>query len=221
MTTINSVSRRCSKQAIYFKAPLTGTSGARLISYEWRWKLHEYVDWRGEDQTKRVSDWGQAETSDLTGRDLVHLFTVRMPDGQEQVVSMEGVARALDVEVNSLVKTLTNAARRLAALYVQLAITRQRMDANRCIAQTVAALPLPPIEPCAGPYNWQMGDAQVKQWEPGAITDERKRCLVDSWCGNRRREAGYEEIPGNLREAYLRRRIKQISRKINVESYAS
>ncbi|MDR0701264.1 MAG: hypothetical protein LBF61_02465 [Azoarcus sp.] len=83
---------------IEFKTPITGPSGARVIAYQWQWKWGTEVDGLGEANDRRVSDWELSQESDDTGREIVHQFAVKMPDGAERMVSVESAARLLGFE---------------------------------------------------------------------------------------------------------------------------
>jgi len=75
--------------------PITGPSGAKIIGYEWRSTIEDRFDRRdGGFVAKRVSDWGAAETSHGTGRQIVHIFYVQTPDGR---VTTEGINSAQNI----------------------------------------------------------------------------------------------------------------------------
>lgn len=74
--------------------PVRGPSGAQIVGYKWNSKLEDYVDARGEDRVRRVSDWDAANTSTGTGRDIVHEYFVKHPDGR---VTVEGVKSAQNI----------------------------------------------------------------------------------------------------------------------------
>jgi hypothetical protein len=74
--------------------PITGPTGAKIIGYDWKSKLEEYVDERGEDRVRRVSDWDEADKSEGTGRSIVHHYYVEHPDGS---ITLEGINSAQNI----------------------------------------------------------------------------------------------------------------------------
>lgn len=76
---------------VKFNPPLVGPSGAKLTGYVWRYELTEPEP----DRIKRISDWAQAEISDDTGREIVHQYSVTMPNGENKTVSSESVLSLL------------------------------------------------------------------------------------------------------------------------------
>lgn len=74
---------------IVFDAPLEGPSGAKLVSYEWKYKWEDYFNVnKGEMVPKRFSDWELSSVSHDTGRSIVHQFEVE-DKGNKQLVSSE------------------------------------------------------------------------------------------------------------------------------------
>jgi hypothetical protein len=71
---------------------IKGQNGTEIVGYEWRSKVDDVVSQRdGGLVSKRVSDWDRKDTSTGTGRDIVHVFEVRHPDG---TVTKEGINSA-------------------------------------------------------------------------------------------------------------------------------
>jgi hypothetical protein len=134
---------------VVFSKPLIGPSGARLISYEWRWKPEEYIDNRGEDKVRKVSDWGQAEQSVDTGRDIVHQFMVEMPNGNSKLMSAESVLSVLGYTEKSQGKrfpSVVNAVKTLAKLQMQLAIREAEKQALEISTEEIKKQGFPDIE---------------------------------------------------------------------------
>jgi len=122
---ISASSRFKPKERIVFEKPLIGKSGAKLVSYEWQY-TYDLKD-AGDEGTveKRVSDWTKAETSADTGRDIVHQFTVEMPNGETKTVSSESVLVLLGYSEREGLKgfpSLVNAVKSLAKQQMQLAV---------------------------------------------------------------------------------------------------
>jgi len=78
-------------EVIQFTPEIKGPSGASLVSYVWKYMWSVRDDDREGMVDVRVSDWDNAEPSDETGRNIVHQFGVKSPDGSTKVVSAETV----------------------------------------------------------------------------------------------------------------------------------
>lgn len=89
------------RNAMMFKTPYTGKSGAQLVGYEWKWRTEDIVDSRGEDKTVRVSDWEQSIINPVTNREIVHQFYIKNTDGKTELVSAETAAKMLGVSVST------------------------------------------------------------------------------------------------------------------------
>lgn len=75
--------------------PISGTTGAKIIGYEWRSTMGEKWNQReGGYVDARVSDWDNADESKGTGRQIVHVYFVEHPDGR---VTTEGIRSAQNV----------------------------------------------------------------------------------------------------------------------------
>lgn len=70
--------------------PIRGTTGAEIIGYRWMSMTEE-----GTFRDRKVSDWAHAQTSEPTGRRIVHLFLVRQPDGTEVLMGVGAASKAL------------------------------------------------------------------------------------------------------------------------------
>lgn len=86
---------------VTFKTPYVGKTGAKLVGYEWKWTLEEYVDKRGEDRVGRRSDWAEAVSNPETDRDIVHQFHIEQ-NGETRVVSADTAARLLGLSETSI-----------------------------------------------------------------------------------------------------------------------
>jgi len=196
----NAASRVRPREAIVFGKPLVGPSGARLVAYEWQWQPFEYIDKYGEERTARISDWEKAESSHDTGRDIVHQFTVQMPDDTSKTVSAESAIKLLGFNGGSSeFKATASGAKTLAKLRMQLEEGQQLLAARECDQAEVDALPLPAIERTDEKW-WAMGDSRVRQMEGGnTINEERKRALIEGWRDNRMRERGWNDSVYGMR----------------------
>lgn len=117
-----SPSRLKSSNKHIFNPPIEGLNGTSLISYEWAWKgAEKFNKHDGGLVATRVSDWDKALASAETGRDLVHQFTVKTPNG-EKIVSAESVVNALgfvDKGTTIGIPSLVNSVKTLAKLTMQ------------------------------------------------------------------------------------------------------
>jgi hypothetical protein len=111
-------SRKRSNIGVFVK-PIVGPSGASLTAYDWKWIWGLSED--GEDE-KKVSDWEQSEKNDHTGRDIVHHFHVRTPDGM-QVVSVDSAIKLL-----GLTGEAGNRVRNLGTALMKLSQAKQKLE---------------------------------------------------------------------------------------------
>jgi hypothetical protein len=113
-------------EAIFFDTPIIGPSGAKLTSYEWKYEwTEEWNERKGETVDRRISDWSNAEQSAETGRDIVHQFTVQLPDGTTQTVSSESALVLLGITDREQMKSfpsLVNAVKTLSKQQMQLSL---------------------------------------------------------------------------------------------------
>jgi hypothetical protein len=136
-------------ETILFNPPLIGTNGAKLISYTWRYEMTMRPNWEGELVGKRVSDWSQAENSAETGRDIVHVYNVQMPDGTIKSVSSESVPILLgfiDREQKKVFGSLATASKTLAKNQMKLAIMEAQAKEYENLYKKFEQEPKPPIE---------------------------------------------------------------------------
>lgn len=94
--------RLYTKDGVTFKNPIVGKTGAKVTGYVWPNKGLEYTDKNGNDRVKRISDWNFGETSEDTGRQIIHQFTVEMPDGSLRTVSAESAAKLLGISAGEV-----------------------------------------------------------------------------------------------------------------------
>lgn len=121
----SSSSRFKPSETIVFKPPLIGTNGAKLTAYTWAYEMTMKPNYEGELVGKRVSDWTQADSSAETGRDIVHKYTIELPNGDIKVVSSESVPMLLGYIDRSQAKVFGNlatASKTLAKQQMKLAI---------------------------------------------------------------------------------------------------
>ena len=107
-------------ERVVFEKPIKTPIG-EIVSYDWQYKVEEVPDKEGEMGLRRFSDWDQAEKNADTGRDIVHQFTVRKPDGTTQLVSLESALGKIPVTAAKGFKAAIKAARRLPVYEAELA----------------------------------------------------------------------------------------------------
>jgi hypothetical protein len=136
-------------KAIIFSQPITGPSGAKLGAYQWQHKVIDDLDKVDGEKAKRVSDWEKAISNVETNKDIVHHFTITMPDGNAKTVSLESAIKLLGYEPDSdgakQVKTIANTTKTLAKAQMQLALAQHAADENEKIKAEVAAMTPPPM----------------------------------------------------------------------------
>lgn len=102
-TSDASLSRSKDRSEVRFETPYVGADGQySLVGYVWPNKMEEYIDKRGEERVRAVSDWESAVDNIETGRQIVHQFALRKNDGSEQDVSAETAARLLGVSESTV-----------------------------------------------------------------------------------------------------------------------
>lgn len=97
-----SLDRSKARSEVRFETPYVGKDGVSLVGYVWPNKKEEYIDKRGEDRVRVVSDWEAAVQNLETGRQIVHQFAVRKQDGTGQDVSAETAAVLLGVSESTV-----------------------------------------------------------------------------------------------------------------------
>lgn len=124
--------RNRAREEIRFSVPYVGKDGVALVGYVWPNKKEEYVDSRGEERVRTVSDWESAVENLETGRQIVHQFAVRLADGTERDVSAESAALLLGVAESTVrgnAKKLLEAEIKKARALEQEIAAADRVDA--------------------------------------------------------------------------------------------
>ena len=247
----SSASRFRPKEKIVFEKPLEGPSGAKLVAYEWKWQPEEYVDDRGEDRVRRVSDWERAEQSGETNRDLVHQFLVETPEGTHKLVSAESVPVLLgyaDKDTPAHLPSLVSATKTLARLKMEEAVMVDKAAHNKAIAEEARKQPFPRDQITVEPFGqsslkWSVpgpdGEAGILQIShgregadankdlPQGPTAEIVSSLEGQWYGRMQRKLGAVPYDGythrQLEERIAKQegKIREITAKAAEETKAS
>lgn len=130
-----------------FSKPIPGPSGAELVGYEWRHEKVTMTDHRGEDVVRRISDWDRAATNEETGRQVVHVFHVAMPDGKVKEQSLETALKSLGFKTKSaatdiaaIAEALKERAERQAKLALPDLPDYQRKDLEKEVGEITERL---------------------------------------------------------------------------------
>lgn len=79
------------------QTPIKGKTGAEIVAYRWMSQMEE-----GMFRDRRVSDWSRSQISEPTGREIVHLYLVRTPDGTETLMGVGAAKKALGIAESRL-----------------------------------------------------------------------------------------------------------------------
>lgn len=171
--------------------------GTAIVGYEWKSMIAD-VD-TGTDEgvvAKRVSDWDQSGFSTGTGREIVHHYYVKHPDGS---VTLEGVRSAEKILGGITDKTtfkgMTSAVKTARGWETKIKESEGRIQKAEKVLKEIDALPRPPI--VESEKGWRMGEAEV--WHPSfagarptTIPEERERALTSSWRDQEARRRGID-----------------------------
>jgi hypothetical protein len=215
---VSASSRFRPMETIVFDPPLVGLNGAKLISYTWsfQWET-SFSKLEGEAISKRTSDWTQAEISAETGRDIVHKYTIQMPNGDLKVVSSDSVPVLLgytDRAQKSSFPNLSNAAKTLAKQKLQLSIIEAKAKEKADAIAEIVAKGIPEVRVEEGGlrgYKFIIGDSVCYGDDPN--DKERLECPKDGYIRNRLKEMGIDAWR-NYDTYDLKNRIERQERKI-------
>jgi rubrerythrin len=215
---VSASSRFRPMETIVFDPPLVGLNGAKLISYTWsfQWET-SFSKLEGEAISKRTSDWTQAEISAETGRDIVHKYTIQMPNGDLKVVSSDSVPILLgytDRAQKSSFPNLSNAAKTLAKQKLQLSIIEAKAKEKADAIAEIVAKGIPEVRVEEGGfrgYKFIIGDSVCLGDDPN--DKERLECPKDGYIKNRLKEMGID-VYKDYNTYDLKNRIERQERKI-------
>ena len=108
------------RESIVFKKPVPTPLGD-VIGYSWSSQLVEDVDKMGEPVLRRISNWEEAANNAETGRDIVHRFLIKKPDGTTSEVSLESTFGKMTDSDKKTVKAVVSAAKKLPFMRAELA----------------------------------------------------------------------------------------------------
>lgn len=210
-------------ETVVFDPPLEGKNGAKLISYTWSYEWTMTPNREGELKSKRVSDWTQAEISADTGRDIVHQYTVLMPDGEYKTVSSDSVPILLGYIDRKELKSFPNlvtASKTLAKQQMQLAILETKYKEYKDAVQSIKdkGFPEPKVEKFDGytGYKLYVGDGSCVIDENGTYDEGRLNCAKGNYIKNRLIEMGIDfNLEHRSSTIYeLKQRIERQKRKV-------
>lgn len=123
----NIMDRLRTKNYFEFYKPIVGKNGNTLYGYSWSYTIVSAFNRDGDEIPHRISDWGQSEESELTGRNIVHKFYIKQKDDKRFIVSSESLPEALgytsDRSIkNSEIKDIAAACKKLAKNKTKLAL---------------------------------------------------------------------------------------------------
>jgi hypothetical protein len=215
---VSASSRFRPMETIVFDPPLVGLNGAKLISYTWSFQWDtSFTKSEGEAISKRVSDWTQADISAETGRDIVHKYTIQMPNGDLKVVSSDSVPVLLgytDRAQKSSFPNLSNAAKTLAKQKLQLSIIEAKAKEKANAIAEIVAKGIPEVRVEEGGfmgYKFIIGDSVCVGDDPN--NKERLECPKDGYIRNRLKEMGID-VYKDYNTYDLKNRIERQERKI-------
>lgn len=227
------------RSLVTFGKPITGPSGAKIESYQWQHKTIDDEDKRDGEAAKRVSDWTKAINSVDTGKEIVHHFSVAMPDGSKKIVSLESAIKLLGYQPGdaSAAKVRSTAAsmRTLAMAQMQLAMTRQAAADNEAIKAKVAQMQPPEMEVQKGMFlgepnpkhnTYIMGTARimrpVSQLAGAGSKDPEediRQDLTDTWRKNQVIALGGDPYDIHKTQAEsLQEKVKKLEKTLNASA---
>jgi hypothetical protein len=228
---ISASSRFRPREVVFFDTPIVGPNGNELISYQWAYEWTMKENKEGELVDKRISDWTQAESSAETGRDVVHKFTVRKPNGEIVTASSESIPTLLGYVKGEPMKGLpsvVSAVKTLAKQRMQLAILEAQEKEYNTLKEKYEKAEKPEIVEAENRFardgsfsTYAMGDARVNQdnkynpetksYEKAPLEKKNIESLERKWVENRVEEDG-GKYPRDINE--LKQRIKRQERKV-------
>lgn len=227
------IARSKPKTTITFNTPITGPSGAKIDSYDWKHKILDELDKNDGEKAKRVSDWEKSIYSDATNKEIVHHFHVTMPDGSSKTVSLESAIKLLGYTPDSVgaeqLKSSANAVKTLAKAKMHLLIAQAAAAENKKIKDEVARMTPPPITVKKGYYfgkpdpkgnTYFMGDTKISRLaNDNSTKQEIEDVLKHSWQTDQLRKKGGDvyDYHGQMAQA-LEKRVKKLEKNLNVNS---
>lgn len=227
------------RSLVTFGKPITGPSGAKIESYQWQHKTIDDEDKRDGEAAKRVSDWTKAINSVDTGKEIVHHFSVAMPDGSKKIVSLESAIKLLGYQPGdaSAAKVRSTAAsmRTLAMAQMQLAMTRQAAADNEAIKAKVAQMQPPEMEVQKGMFlgepnpkhnTYIMGKARIARpvsqlagVDSKDSEEDIRQHLTDTWRKNQVIALGGDPYDIHKTQAEsLQEKVKKLEKTLNASA---
>lgn len=209
--------------ALVFAKPIVGPSGAKILGYSW---VHEVLDTEDQDgnlRAKKVSDWSKALVNAETGKEIVHQFSVQLPDDTGKIVSLETAAKLLGYGAGApgivALKSVGAKLKTLGRLQLEFTALANQKEQMLAIQAQVQSLAVPPI---AAKTATDKGRAVTvytidgsDQRMPGVDNADSRRSVADSWRGEQEAERGFirgwSSVTTNDRLKDLGKKIKKLT----------
>jgi len=222
---------------VVFPAPITGNTGAELVSYEWAYQVED-VQTADDVVAKKVSNWDRADVSDETGRLIVHKFEVRGADGTLRLVSLETAARLLGYTPGQAqdIANIATTAKTYAKMQMAISVLDAAIKETAEIKAEVDAMEPPPVievsRTSPTTRKWMIGDVEMGErfgimagdhpYEigepiPAELVKRGQDFWRDAQLARRKKESGYESYEAfGFRRSELEKRAKKLKLKLDI-----
>jgi hypothetical protein len=222
---------------VVFPAPITGNTGAELVSYEWAYQVED-VQTADDVVAKKVSNWDRADVSDETGRLIVHKFEVRGADGTLRLVSLETAARLLGYTPGQAqdIANIATTAKTYAKMQMAISVLDAAIKETAEIKAEVDAMEPPPVievsRTSPTTRKWMIGDVEMGErfgimagdhpYEigepiPAELVKRGQDLWRDAQLARRKKESGYESYEAfGFRRSELEKRAKKLKLKLDI-----
>jgi len=222
---------------VVFPAPITGNTGAELVSYEWAYQVED-VQTADDVVAKKVSNWDRADVSDETGRLIVHKFEVRGADGTLRLVSLETAARLLGYTPGQAqdIANIATTAKTYAKMQMAISVLDAAIKETDEIKAEVNAMEPPPVievsRTSPTTRKWMIGNVEMGErfgimagdhpYEigepiPAELVKRGQDLWRDAQLARRKKESGYQSYEAfDFRRSELEKRAKKLKLKLDI-----
>ena len=222
---------------VVFPAPITGNTGAELVSYEWAYQIED-VQTADDVVAKKVSNWDRADVSDETGRLIVHKFDVKAPDGTIKTVSLETAARLLGYTPGETqdIANIATTAKTYAKMQMAISVLDAAIKETDEIKAEVDAMEPPPVievsRTSPTTRRWMIGNVEMGErfgimagdhpYEigepiPAELVKRGQDLWRDAQLTRRKKESGYKGYESfNFQRSELEKRAKKLKLKLDL-----